>query len=200
MSNHSIRLLMLVLLASPGFVRAEAEPLPTSSELHKLFDDGQYQALLTKLAKVQPLNGKAAEPYDKLDLAMLKTNTLIAMKNHASATRSAAEAAKLATDDPSAKQANEALALQALLKASPKLTYAAKGANGQPGTPISIEVATRDGAYRALLADLQSEANADVRAAKDGKALPPIAVAMAKLNETSPLEKYLNKNDTAVQK
>src|SRR6266581_2182471 len=50
--------LLLATALSPSASAAEpTEPLPTSADLHKLFDDGQYQPLLAKLARVLQLKG-----------------------------------------------------------------------------------------------------------------------------------------------
>ena len=64
------RWLLISLLLVPGAVvrAAEAEPLPTSEELHKLYDEGQYQPLLAKLPRVLALKGPAAAKYDLVDL------------------------------------------------------------------------------------------------------------------------------------
>jgi hypothetical protein len=180
---------------------ADPEPLPTPAELHKLFDDGQYQPLLAKLAKVQPLNGVMGKPYDKVDLAILKTNTFIAMKQPAPALRAIAEGVKLITNQTDPTETAQARALQSLLNCSSKLAYTPKATKaGQSSQPIGLDLATRDAAYKALLLDLQLDASNKADAAKSSNALPPIAAAIAKLNELTPLQTVVGESDKETQK
>src|SRR3954470_12100101 len=67
---------------------ADPEPLPTPAELHRTFDDGQYQPLLQKLARVLQLKGNAAKPYDKVDLYVLRGETFLQLKQQSSAVQS----------------------------------------------------------------------------------------------------------------
>src|SRR5438309_385327 len=86
-------------LALPARADApQAEPLPTSEQLHQMFKDGQYQPLLQKLARVLQLRGPASQRYDPVDLDLLKVDTHLQLKELSLATAAAEQAVK-AIDD-----------------------------------------------------------------------------------------------------
>lgn len=181
--------------ASTAIAQAPAEPLPTSAELHKLFDDAQYQPLLTKLAKVLPLKGAAGAPYDMIDLSILKTDTLLQMKQQEPAVRASADAVRLITPKTDPAAAARAQTLQTLLKYSKKLEYMPK-TGPAADKPISLlDMPARDSAYAALLADLQADVAAKSAAAKTSASLPPILAALATLKEIRPVEVAVTKAD-----
>jgi len=186
---------LIGLLASAAYAQAPAEPLPTSAELHKMFDDGQYQPLLTKLAKVLPLKGAAGAPYDMVDLSMLKTNTLLQMKQQEPAVRASADAVRLITPKTDPAEAAQAQALQTLLKYSKKLEYTPK-TGAAADKPISLlDMKARDSALAALLDDLKADVATKSAAAKSSGSLPPILTAIATLKEMRPVEVAVTKSD-----
>src|SRR5207302_1100309 len=82
----------------PVALKPGQEPLPTMAELKELLDQGKYQELLRQLPRVTILRGKAADPYNKYDLWMLKFETHIHLKQQQAAVTDLNEAQK-ATDD-----------------------------------------------------------------------------------------------------
>src|SRR4051812_25775147 len=66
-------------------VAAEPEALLTQQELHQLFDAGQYQPVLQKLARVLQLKGNAAAAYDHVDLYLLRGETFLQLKQQSQA-------------------------------------------------------------------------------------------------------------------
>ncbi len=185
--------------ALPAFA-ADVEPLPTQAELHKDFDAGMYQPLLAKLSRVLQLKGEAARPYDRIDLEMLKGNTLIEMKQQVSAITAFEDAVKSTTDQTPPKQAAEAVATRALLKKSPSLTYTPKGSAGVKGTPISLlDLSQRKEAFTALFTDAHAEVAAKAKAAASSKSLAPIIAGMNSIAELRAIEMMATDSDKSSQ-
>src|SRR5436305_13984388 len=82
MGNRAIAFLLAVLFsaAAPRARAADPEALPTSQELHKLYDDKEYQPLVQKLVRVLQLKGASAQQYDRVDLLMLRRESLPQLK------------------------------------------------------------------------------------------------------------------------
>ena len=192
-------ILMLTALAWAGSTvqrvrAADAETLATAAELHKMFDGGEFQPLLAKVTRVLQLKGDAALPYDHVDLATLKANTLLEMKQQASAIASLNEAIKAITDQTDPKFAIQARATLILVKRSQAFGYAPKT---PPAKPIGIlDMAQRKAAYTALLADLHAEVTAKAKAAKAGKSLPPIIEAVRSISDMRSVEMMARDSDT----
>ena len=181
-----------------GFA-APPEPLPTQEQLHEMFDAGQYQPLLTKLARVLPLKGEAGKPYDMIDLNLLKAETCLQQNLQDMASVAANEAAKLGSSSPDNKLGTEAHALAALLKRSQKLQYTPKSPAGSK--PMSIlDRANRQAVYVALLADMQGDVDAKLKAAKTSKSLPPISTAIQSLGDMSVVETMATGSNAQSQK
>jgi hypothetical protein len=191
-------ILTLLILGSIGIptrkVRAaDPEPLPTAPDLHKMFDSAQYQPLLAKLARVLQLKGDAARPYDRVDLSTLKADTLLQLKQQASAIASLNDAVKAITDQTDPKVAAQARATLVLLKHSQALAYTPKN---PPSSPISIlDMTKRKTAYTALLADMHAEVAAKAKTAKAGKTLPPIIEALRGISDLRAVEMMAKDTD-----
>lgn len=176
---------------------ADAEPLPAPADLHKMFEAAEYQPLLVKLTRVMQLKGDAALPYDHVDLATLKGNTLLEMKQQASAVASLNEAIKAITDQTDPKIANQARATLILVKRSQLFAYSPKT---PPAKPIGIlDMAQRKAAFTALLADLRAEVGAKAKTAKSGNSLPPIIEAVRSISDMRAVEMIATESDTESQ-
>ena len=173
---------------------AEAEPLPTAPELHKMFDAAQYQPLLAKLARVLQLKGEAGKGYDHVELATLKADTLMQLKQQASAMASLTDAVKAITEQTDPKVAVQARATLVLLKRSQVFAYTPKA---PPAAPISLlDMPKRKTAYTALLADMRAEVAAKTKVAKAGKTLPPIIEAIRGISDMRSVEMMATESDT----
>jgi len=192
-------ILFLALAIAPHSARAD-DALPTSEELHKLFDDGQYAPLLAKIAKVQRL-GEAANTYDQVYLGMLKAEALIAQKQQQSALRATEEAARAISADTPRAQIAKLHALHTLLFYARNNLYTSRHApkDAKP-QPIPIDLATRRDAYTALLIDLQIDATAKMDAVKTSSTLPALTAAIAVLNDIAPVEQMIRKPDADTQR
>ena len=192
-------LLAVLLVISPAARAADPEPLPTQKQLHEMFDAGQYQPLLTKLARILPLKGDPAKAYDMVDLNLLKAEACIQQKAQDMAGVAANEAVKQTTATTDTKLATEARALSALLKHSQNLQYTPKSPAGSKPMPLA-DRDNRKAVYAALLADMQKEVDAKLASAKSSKSLPPIIAATQTLEDMDAVETMATGSDTASQK
>jgi len=94
----------------------------------------------------------------------------------------------------------EASALETLLKYSPKCAYVPKPKGDAKSDPISLDAATREKAYAALLVDLQADGAEKMKAISRSKTLPNIKAALIKYEEMAPVEKVVTKSDDDAQK
>lgn len=197
-------LIVTAVLAGAARVRgAEPEALPTSQELHKLFDDGQYQPLLNKLARVLQLKGPAARPYDRVDLELLKADALLELKQTSGAIAAAQEAVKAITEQTDDKLSARARATAVLFKRMQTFSFTAKTAvKGQPAPqPIDLlDVSKRKDAFVALLPDVQTEVTARARAVKSVKSLPPIIEAIRAVADLHAVEVMAEDTSNASEK
>lgn len=186
-----------VTIIAPMARAVDVEPLSSSEDLHKMFDAAEYKPLLGKLTRVLQLKGDAALPYDHVDLATLKGNTLLEMKQQASAVASLNDAIKAITDQTDPKIANQARATLILVKRSQVFAYSPKT---PPAKPIGIlDMAQRKTAFTALLADLRAEVGAKAKTAKAGKSLPPIIEAVRSISDMRAVEMIATESDAESQ-
>src|SRR5256714_370157 len=183
-------LIGFVAIAAPASAVPEAEPLPTSEELHKMFDDGQYQPLLTKLARVLQLRGNSARAYDHVDLELLRADALLQLKQQISAIGAVSEAVKSINDQTDEQLAARAKATQLLFKRMQAFNFTPRTApKGQIPQPISmLDMSKRKAAYSALLADMKQDVTVKAKAAKAGKTLPPIVDAIRSISDLRAVE------------
>jgi hypothetical protein len=191
---------MAVVTLGVSAVRAaEADSLPTTAELRKMYDDGQYQPLLAKLPRVLALKGQAAAKYDQVDLHLLKADTFVQLKQQAQAITATNEAVKAITDQTPAETAAKARAQNLLFKQSPGLTYTPKADKTQKPVPLA-DLGQRKSAYKALLADMQADVTGKIKAAQGAKALPPIITAVQSLSDMGTVETVATGSNTATEK
>lgn len=176
-------------------VKPGLEPLPTMDELKQMFADARYPDLSKQLPRVLVLRGKAAEPYNRYDLLMLRFETNMRLKAVSPALTSLADAEE-ATDDP--KKINYAKAVTLLIKRSKGLSY-------QPGPtkkekPPAIDLvdpASRELALKAFYADEVALITPKVEKALDGPSLAGIADAVRSLQGFDVLESAAGGGDEA---
>jgi hypothetical protein len=191
---------LVVLCVLSGFVlAADPEPLPTSDELHKLFDDGKYQQVLAKLPRVLALKGPAAAGYDQVDLNILKADTFIQLKQQQQAVSALADAQKAATPKTDPKVAAKARAMQIAIKHSQAFAYKSKASKGAKSISLQ-DMTQRPALYTALLDDMEAEVSERVKTAKSSKTLPPIITAIQGLTDMGAVETVATGSDTASQK
>jgi hypothetical protein len=196
-----MRVLLLVLAASPaGFApaappdKAPAAPAPakrdarpTTTDIQKSFDEGDYAGALQLLARVVNLKGAAAAGYDKFELWMLKGESHLRLRQLKPAAEAFAVAAR-ETDD-AAKAATARATRRMLLESRAGQLEQRFPPRGQP--PQSADVfdpKDREAAMRILYDDARAEAEPLVKAAVKARSLPPIAQALEALGETGDLE------------
>jgi len=168
--------------AKPGATTKADAPatgdLPTMDQMQALFDAGNYNELLKDFAKVLPLKGKAAEPYDRQKLLQLKLDTHMKLKQQAPAIATLNEMID-STDDEPAKQS--ARATIQLIKRSKLFVYTPKPAKKtpKPSAPLDItDPIARKAAMQAMLDEDMAKVAPKVKAAMDQSSLPPIAAAL----------------------
>ena len=165
---------------------ADPEPLPTPEQLHKLFNDGQYQPLLQKLVRVLQLKGTAAQGYDRIDLLMLRGEVFLRLKQQPKAIESFdAALTEIAAADPKSpvdpKVAAVARATELLVKQSKQYVYTPKTMKvGVPSQPVSVlDMAQRKAGFAALLADMTADLTPKAKAAKSANRWCPLWTSSA---------------------
>jgi len=152
--------------------------LPTMQQIQSLYDAANYNDLLKALAKVLPLKGKAAEPYDRQKLLQIKLETHMKLKQQAPAVATLNEMAD-ATDDEPAKQS--ARATIQLIKRSKLFIYTPKPPKKTAKAPAPLDITdpiARKAALQAMLDEDMAKVVPKVKAAMGQSALPPIAAAL----------------------
>jgi hypothetical protein len=199
-SRGILALLMTLVLLSArpsAALAAEPEQLPSMEDLHKLFDDGQYQPLLNKLARVLQLKGNAAAPYDRVDLLLLRAEALLQLKQTSSCLAATNEAVKAITDQTDPKLTARARATAILFKRMQAFNFTAKTApKGQAPKPISLlDLSLRKSAFEALLPDVEAEVTAKAKGARSAKNLLPIVDAIRNIGDLRAVEVMAEKED-----
>jgi hypothetical protein len=169
--------------------------LPSGDDLHKQFDTKQYQPLLQNLARVLQLKGTAAQPYDRVDLLMLRGEALLQLKQQASAVEAFDAAAKEATSmQPNVVRKPDEVAMarsmSMLVHQSRNFNYTPKMvAAGTKPQPISLlDLSKRPQAFRALLTDALMEITPKAKAAGRSQTLAPIIAIVRSLGDLRALE------------
>jgi hypothetical protein len=163
--------------------------VPTSDQLHKLYDDGNYPELLKQLRIV--LEEKDQTHVDRFDLFKLKGEALLHMKSDlqaADAFRDAAKASK-SEDEASLARATEALLRQTHAGSYTPRSHRPSSAASQP--VASIDVLATDSRKRAFAAMLEDELDAkshQIDSAKKATSLPPIVSIAPTLGTLQDLE------------
>jgi hypothetical protein len=177
----------------PVAVKPGTEPLPTMPELQEMLAQARYQDLLRQLPRVMILRGKAAEPYNKYALWMLKFETHMRLKQQSAAITDLNEAQNT-TDDP--KKINYCKGVVILLKASKNFQYQPSPQKKEkPPTIDVIDPEKRKLALKALLDDELAVVGPKVEKALDGTSLAGIADAVKSLQGFDVLESAADAGD-----
>jgi hypothetical protein len=176
-----------------GAAAAAAEPLPSTKDIQAALDKGDPTEALRLVARVLPLQGKAAASYDRYELLTLKAEAHLRLK----AGDAAAQAFRLAAEQTNDRErAAVARATEQLIRRSRGLSYTPRReVKGQPGKREPIDVVDpekRKAALRAMFADEMAELAIRVRAAKATPTLPPALKAMQAARELTTLELAAN--------
>ena len=184
--------------AKPQAAAAASDALPTTDEIHQLFNEGKYKETLQKLSRVLALKGNSAKAYDRHDLLNLKAETHLRLKESSAAATAFELAAKEAPDEK-AKATDAASAM--LVKRSKSLTFtpaakkapaagagavaAGAKAGGAASGPLDItDPGQRKEAFAAMFAEQKQQVAPKLKAGKDAKSLPPLVEA---IQATGPL-------------
>jgi hypothetical protein len=173
-------------------------------KLHRLVTEQQYAPALQKITAALALKGPAAKSVDRYQLFMLKGECLLQTKATRLALDAYAAAIKEAASDHDRSLAE---AHETLVKESKGFAYTPKAlsaaapasANVPKPRPAPIDILdlnSRKKAFAALLADELAANDAKIKAAKVGKALPPIAALFAPLSKMEGIE-LASSNDSA---
>lgn len=178
-----------------GVNAATPATLPSGDDLHKQFEAKQYQSLLMNLARVLQLKGAAAQPYDRVDLLMLRGEALTQLKQQAAAVEAFDAAAKEATSAQTKvartpEQVALARAMSMLVHQSHNFAYTPRAvAPGQRPDPISLlDLSQRPAAFKALLSDALAEMGPKVKVAAQSATLAPILTVVRNLGDLRALE------------
>lgn len=175
--------LLAFAVTSPSRAAPAPDPLPSQQTIRDAYAGGQHAQVLQMLGRVLALKGKAAEGYDRHELLRTKGEAHLRTKpaGAVAAAQAFGEASKVAPDGPAAaldiatelllKRANAGLAYQ------PKQKDPADKTKALPPVGV-VEAEERKKAIEHLYADELAAAEPKVRAAKDGRALPPILEAL----------------------
>lgn len=162
------------------------EPLLMMDELKKLFEQGKYPELLKQLPRVLVLKGKAADPYNRYELLMLKFETHMHLKAMQPALFTLAEAQDV-TDD--VKKVAYCKSVVLLIKRSKNFAYQPGALKKEkPPTIDIVERTSRQKALQAFLADEMAVIGPKVEKAMDGRSIAGIAEAVTALQGFDQLE------------
>jgi len=166
--------------------KADADALPTMDELRALFEQQKHTDLLRQLSRVIVLRGKAAEPYNKWELFMIKFETHMQLKAQAPAIATLRDALEI-TDD------KEKLAwcksVELLIRRSRNFQYQPSPAKKEKPPAIDIiDAESRKVALKELLADELAVVKPKVEKAMDGRSMVAIAEAVQALQGFDVLE------------
>jgi hypothetical protein len=179
---------LVILLAGSAVAFAQ----PTTEEIRKEYDAGKYSSAIGMTSRALAARGADAEKYDRYELLYLRGESLLKLKQSKFA-EMAFEEAFAATNDRD-KQAR-AMAMVAVIKRSPGLTYSSKNT---PGTRIDIvDDTSRKAAMSAIYEDLRTALAPRVADATKATTLPPLQALLPDLFELTSLETVLtgdNKN------
>lgn len=160
--------------------------MPSMADLHLLFEQEKYSDLLKQLPRLLVLRGKAAEPYNKWELYMLKFETHMKMRAPAPALSTLRDAQEI-TDD--AKKLAWCRAVEQLLRRSKNFQYQPSPMKKEKPPAIDIvDAESRKLALKAMLGDELDVVKPRVEKAMDGRSLVMIAEAVKALQGIDELE------------
>jgi tetratricopeptide (TPR) repeat protein len=173
--------------AKPAAAKAAADSAPSTEDIKKSMDDGNYREALQKLSKALAVKKDAAGQYDRHELLRMKAEAHLNLKDSAAAASAFAAAAKEAPDD--ASRAGDK-ASELVVKRSKNLTFTPKpGKKGEKAAPIEIlDPEKRKDAFKAMFEEDKAEAAPTLKAAQGAKTLPPIVEALKRIGDLRMLE------------
>ena len=194
--------LFAFLLPGSLVIAADPEPLPTQADLRQMFTDAQYQPLLLKIARVLQLKGDPAKAYDRVELLLIRADSLLELKQASSAIQAIGDAMKAIDDQTDPKLAAQVRATSVLYSRMKVYVFTPKTApKGEAPKPISLtDLTLRKAAFTALLGDLKLDVNAKVKSAKAGKSLTPIMEAARAAGDLRAVEIMATGEETESQK
>ena len=170
-------------LLTGGSMAIAQTPLPTDQDLQKMFDQKEYRTCLQQTARVMHLTGDAAHAYDPFTLQMRRGECFLNLGDWGSAAIAYQTALTAA---PTAAQAEQARAMELLVKASRGGKY---DPVKTPGDPINIiSAATRKQAMMALFVDQFAAATGAIKAAQNSTSLVPIIRFVPKAQDLHAIE------------
>ncbi|HUO07518.1 MAG TPA: hypothetical protein VM008_04395 [Phycisphaerae bacterium] len=179
-SRFSLFSLALLSCWNVGFAQTA---LPTDQDLQKMFDQKEYRSCLQQTARVLRLQGDAAKAYDPFTLQMRRGECFLNLGDWPTAAY-AYHAAFTAA--PSAAQAEQARAMEALVKASRSGQYFSSKSPNDPINIISLK--TRQEAMKAFFNDQFAAAAPQIKAAQNATSLVPLIHFVPKAQELHALE------------
>jgi hypothetical protein len=183
----------------PAAVKPGADSVPSTEDIKKSMDDGNYREALQKLSKALALKKDAAGQYDRHELLRMKAESHLNLKDTAASSAAFAAAAKEAPDD--ASRASDK-ASEMIVKRSKNLAFTPKPARkGEKGTPIEIlDPEKRKEAFKALLEEEKAAAAPALKSAQGAKTLPPIVDALKRIGDLRMLELAATGDDAEAKK
>ncbi len=166
-------------------VRPE-DVLPSTADLHLLFEQEKYTDLAKHLPRLLSLRGKAAEPYNKWELYMLKFEMHMKVKAAAPALATLRDASEI-TDD--ATKLAWCKSVDLLIRRSKNFAYQPQPMKKEKPPAIDIiDAENRKLALKALLTDELTVVKPKVDKALDSRSIVAIAEAVTALQGFDVLE------------
>lgn len=166
--------------------KPDADALPSMADLQLLFEQEKHTDLLRQLQKVIVLRGKAAEPYNKWELYMLKFETHMRLKAPAPALATLRDAQEITDDEAKLAWCKS---VDLLIRRSKNFQY--QPSPGKKEKPPAIDITdaeSRKVALKALLADELAVVKPKVEKAMDSRSMVAIADAVLALQGFDVLE------------
>jgi hypothetical protein len=179
MGKYRWSMAAVVICSAAAAMAQEAAPLPTAALLKSQVEAGEYRPALQGLTRVLALKGPAAEPYDRLEMLLLRAECQLQLRAAAPALEALTQAQKEAVTRGDADKLGEVSAMMLLIQRSPAMRYTPKQSTGPLAKkPIEIlDRGTRKEAYKALFEDELAAARPKVRGAETATRLPPVLEA-----------------------
>lgn len=160
--------------------------LPSMADLHLLFEQEKYTDLMKHMPRLLTLRGKAAEPYNKWELYMLKFEAHMKLKATAPALATLRDASEI-TDD--ATRLAWCKSVELLIRRSKNFLYQPQPMRKEKPPAIDIiDAENRKMALKALLTDELTVVKPRVDKALDSRSMVAIADAVSALQGFDVLE------------
>lgn len=158
----------------------------TMEQLQQIEQQKDWTTLLQKLARVSALHGPATQPYDQYELAMMKGEAHLQLKQTQAAALGFTEAVKQSNGDK--KKAAVASATATLVKRSPApaFSYARKSPTTQPSEAKTFNIldpSKRSDAFAAVAADEVATLKPRAKSAAAASSLRPTIELLKSLDD-----------------